>query len=157
VSTLYEEDFYSWTQAQAAVLRRAAELRLNAPGDADWEHLAEEIEDMGISLERELYSRYRVLLLHLLKWRYQPAMRSSGWEGSIRVQRHEIARLLRKNPGLKPKRPGELEDAYEAARLAAAPETGLAGDIFPTMCPFTLEEVEHADFWPEAAVMVERS
>jgi hypothetical protein len=43
--TLYDEDFYAWTQQQAALLRR-----LPPPGnELDLEHIAEEIEDLGRS------------------------------------------------------------------------------------------------------------
>jgi hypothetical protein len=157
MSTLYEEDFYSWTQEQAAVLRRAAELRLNAPGDADWEHLAEEVEDMGISLLRELYSRYTILVAHLLKWRYQPEARSSSWRGTINTQRRHIADLVWRNPGVKPKRQAELGRAYEGARELAADDSDLPLETFPKDNPFTLEEVEDRAFWPEPVPSQERS
>ncbi len=41
LTELYDQDFYAWTQRNANLLRqgRAAEI--------DWEHLAEEIEEMG--------------------------------------------------------------------------------------------------------------
>ena len=38
---LHEQDFYAWTQEQAA------KLRASQPAELDWESLAEEIEDMG--------------------------------------------------------------------------------------------------------------
>lgn len=60
----YERDFYRWTQQQAALIRKG---RLEA---LDLEHIAEELEDMGISSKRELVNRLGVLLAHLLKWRY---------------------------------------------------------------------------------------
>jgi len=61
----YEQDFYAWSEEQAALLRagRAAE--------ADLDNIVEEIESMGKSERRELISRLTVLLLHLLKWRLQ--------------------------------------------------------------------------------------
>ena len=70
---LYDQDFYAWTNEQAALLRAG---RLS---EADVEHIAEEIENMGKSEKRELVSRLRVLLLHLLKWQYQPTRRGKSW------------------------------------------------------------------------------
>ncbi|HEY3718618.1 MAG TPA: DUF29 domain-containing protein [Roseiarcus sp.] len=77
----YDSDFYAWANEQAALLRAG---RL---GQADIEHIAQEIESMGRTEKRELVSRLRVLLVHLLKWRFQPTGRGSSWKASIRVQR----------------------------------------------------------------------
>jgi hypothetical protein len=63
---LYDLDFYAWANEQAELLR-AGKL-----SEADLEHIAEEIESMGKTEKRELVSRLTVLLLHLLKWQFQP-------------------------------------------------------------------------------------
>ena len=76
---LYDRDFYAWANEQASLLRK---------GDlshADIEHIAEEIESMGKTEKRELISRLTVLLLHLLKWRFQPTLRGKSWRLSIEV------------------------------------------------------------------------
>jgi hypothetical protein len=145
----YEDDFYSWSQEQAAALRRAAAVRVNLPDPLDFANLAEEIESLGLEQLRELYSRYRVLLLHLLKWQYQPQRRTPSWRTTIRLQRDELARLLKLSPGLKPKRRAALLDAYTGAREDAADATRLPLGRFPEQCPYTLEEVEGGAFWPE--------
>jgi hypothetical protein len=149
VSALYETDFYRWTQEQARHLRRAADLRVNATTEIDWLELAEEIEDLGKSLERELYSRLSVLLAHLLKWQIQPSLRGNSWALTIAHQRFELGRLLRKNPGLKAKIAGEFGDAYRAARLLAARETGFDLELLPEHCPFTRAQVLDESFLPE--------
>src|SRR5689334_1246057 len=100
----YEDDFYSWSQQQAKALRLAATSRVILPAPIDFESVAEEILSLGLSQLRELYSRYRILLTHLLKWQYQPAQRTPSWRITIRNQRDELARLLKISPGLKPKR-----------------------------------------------------
>jgi hypothetical protein len=150
MSTLYEADFYSWTQEQARSLRRVADRRVNSVPELDWRQLAEEVQDLGRSLERELYSRYGVLLLHLLKWRHQPSLRGASWELTITHQRFELALLLARNPGLKRKLAREFADAYQSARLLAAKETGLALAIFPAACPFSRNQAVDSGFWPEA-------
>jgi hypothetical protein len=56
----YETDFYAWTQDQAA------RLRADRPNSVDWEHLAEEIEDLGKVGFRTVLSQLRNLLAHML-------------------------------------------------------------------------------------------
>lgn len=150
MSTLYDTDFYSWTQEQSEQLRRAADTRPNDPAGLDWGNLAEEIWELGLSLENELYHRYVVLISHLMKWRWQSKLRCGSWRGSIEEQRFRIARLLRKNPGLRPKRAAEFADAFEEARARALQESGLPDAMLPTTCPFTLEQAEDHAYWPQA-------
>ena len=71
-NTLYDRDFYAWANEQAALLRAG---RLS---EADIENIAEEIESMGRSEKRDLVSRLTVVLLHLLKWQFQPSHRSNS-------------------------------------------------------------------------------
>jgi hypothetical protein len=141
-SPLYDQDFYAWSNQQAALLRAG---RL---GQADIEHIAEEIESMGKTEKRELISRLTVLLLHLLKWRFQPAKRVASWEASIRVQRNRLADHLDDNPSLKPLLPNALSAAYRDAALEAAAETGLSHSTFPKTCPWSAEQALSSDFWP---------
>jgi hypothetical protein len=147
-ATRYEDDVYTWTVEQAAALRRAAASGVNLPEPIDLLNVAEEIESLGASQFRELYSRYRVLLMHLLKWQYEHERRSPSWRITIRNQRDEIKELLAQSPGLKPKRRGQLRKAYRGARADAADETGLPEATFPDSCPYTLDEVESGAFWP---------
>jgi hypothetical protein len=141
-SRLYESDFYAWSREQAELLR-AGKL-----AEADIEHIAEEIDSMGRTEKRELISRLDVLLLHLLKWGYQPRKRGPSWEASIWVQRDRIADHLDDNPSLKPLLPQALASAYRIAWREAVAETGLAASTFPEACPWTVEEVLDSGFWP---------
>jgi len=143
---LYAQDFYTWTKTTAALIRAGKWSAL------DREALAEEIESLGKSQHRELGSRLVVLLLHLLKWGYQPLERSGSWRSTIRTQRRELRRLLQQNPGLRPLVPSAVADGYPDARLDASDETGLPLATFPATCPWTLEQVLDADFWPEADI-----
>ena len=142
-SPLYDQDFFAWSRQQAELLRAGDLAR------ADIEHIAEEIESMGRTEKRELISRLTVLLLHLLKWRYQRDNRGASWEASIRVQRNRLADHLDDNPSLKPLLPQSLTSAYRDAVLEAIAETGLPGATFPATCPWTVEQTLHAEFWPE--------
>lgn len=140
---LYETDYYSWTQQQAALLRDG---KLD---ELDVINLLEEVEDMGKSQRNQLENRLKQLLLHLLKWRYQPLMKTHSWKYSIIEQRFKVARVIKENPGLKPQIPDLLWAAYVLARLGAAKQTSMDITIFPEECPWTFEQVVDDGFFPD--------
>jgi hypothetical protein len=142
-SRLYDDDFYAWANEQAALLRDGKLAQ------ADLEHIAQEIESMGKTEKRELSSRLKILILHLLKWRFQPLKRSASWNVSITVQRHELVDHLDDNPSLKPLIADMVARAYGDAVLRATLETSLPKSAFPDSCPWTFEEMIAEDFWPE--------
>jgi hypothetical protein len=142
MSDLYERDFYAWAGEQAALLRAG---KLN---DADILNIAEEIESMGRSEKRELVSRLKVLLLHLLKWQFQSDLRGASWETSIKVQRIELEDHLADNPSLKAHLAEAIASAYRVGRLEAAAETGLNPAPFPATSPWSAAEILDEDFWP---------
>jgi hypothetical protein len=140
----HDEDFYAWTIEQARLLRAGDFSAIDA------ENLAEEIEDMGISNRREVQSRLIVLIAHLLKWLYQPGIRSRSWSATVAEQRLRIEKLFEESPSLRPAAPGMLAHAYAVARIKAIGETGLADDTFPHECPFSLEQILSPEFLPDA-------
>jgi hypothetical protein len=142
-NSLYERDFYAWANEQASLLR---ERRVS---EADLENIAEEIESMGRSEKRELTNRLKVLLTHLLKWRYQPMLRCKSWSNTIAVQREDVVEHLADNPSLKDKLQEQLSLAYRKAIFAAATETGFDSTTFPSACPWTYEQIMDDGFWPE--------
>ncbi|WP_333879329.1 DUF29 domain-containing protein [Methylobacter sp.] len=139
----YEQDFYGWTQEQAALLRAG---RLN---DLDIENLIEEVETMGRSEKRELESRLTVLLLHLLKWKYQEVRRGRSWELSIDEQRIQFRKTLKENPGLKPFLDEMTVDAYKLSVIQASRETKISKSVFPAACPWSLEQITDDHFFPD--------
>ena len=142
MGTVYDKDVVLWAQEQARLLRSGQFSQL------DIEHLADEIEDVGKSEQRELASRTTVLLAHLMKWQYQPARRTRSWQRTINVQRDGLARRLEKTPSLKAsvRDPEWLAEAWNDALASAIEETGL--DAFPDNCPWTADRILDAAFWP---------
>ena len=138
----YDADFYAWAYEQAALLRSG---RL---AEADIEHIAEEIETLGRAEKRELVSRLTVLLLHLLKWRFQPNLRGRSWRLTIKEQRKEVLNHLADNPSLQSKTEEAMAVAYDLATIKAARETAMDEEEFPGACPWTFEQAT-SDFWPE--------
>ena len=139
----YDQDFYGWTQEQAALLRAGCLHEL------DIANLIEEVEAMGRSEKRELENRLVVLLLHLLKWKYQVNRRCRSWQLTIKTQRIDFLKVLRDNPGLKPALDQCLIDAYQLATIKASQETGLDEAIFPASCPWELSDAIKQDFYPD--------
>ena len=123
MSDLYDEDFVLWSEQQAGLLRRRASGELINEAELDWTHIAEELEAVGSNTRRELRNRLMRLLQHLLKWQYQPELRSRSWRSTIRTQRHEIGDLLGDNPSLVARLPELFIAAYQRARTEAMEET----------------------------------
>ena len=144
--TLYDADFYLWTQQQAVLLREGKWQAL------DYANLAEEIESVGRSDKRELSNRLKVLVMHVLKWRYQPEGRQTGhsWDDTIWEQRGHIAAILEDSPSLRREVATRLAQQYPAARRKASRDTRLPETTFPATCPWSVEQLLDEEFWPEA-------
>jgi hypothetical protein len=129
----HDRDFYAWTQNQSQLLRAGQFDAL------DSQQIAEELEDMGRTEKRALESRIEVLVMHLLKWQYQPNLRSRSWQLTIREQRLRVQTLLEDNPSLKPHLSQRIDKIYRLAVIAAERETGL--NLFPDTCPYEIEQI----------------
>jgi hypothetical protein len=139
----YNKDFYAWLMKNADLLRQ------HKFNEVDIEHIAEELESMGKNEKRELTSRLTVLLAHLLKWKFQSALRSRSWKNTILTQRIDILELLEDSPSLKYELEKRVVIAYEKAKLSAEDETGIDKNNFPEACPFTFEQLLKKDYLPE--------
>ena len=104
---------------------------------------------MGKRQSRELASRLVVLVMHLLKWGYQPTRRSPSWQRTIREQRRQLARLLIVHPSLRPRLPVLLAESYPQACARALDETGLPATALPYTCPWIVTQILDNEFWPE--------
>jgi hypothetical protein len=97
----YDTDLALWAENQARALRDAGHAGTNLP--IDWENIAEEIEALGKSQARELASRLRTILVHLIKLQASPATEPrGGWRETIVEQRSEIERVIEDSPSLRP-------------------------------------------------------
>ena len=143
-TTSYEGDVIAWSREQAESLRAGNFSQL------DIEHLADEIEDVGKSEQRELASRMVILLVHLLKWQHQHDRRSRSWLDTIDGQRKAILRRVTRTPSLKAtlRDADWRDDTWADARLAAIAESGLDGGHFPETCPWQQEDVLTAGWLP---------
>lgn len=135
MTTAYQTDIIAWANEQAALIRMGKFDQL------DLEHLAEEIEDVGKSEQRELESRMAVLLAHLLKWQFQPKRQGSSWARTIKEQRKGVLIRLNKTPSLKASTSDRAwwDEVWSDAVAQATAETEL--DVFPEKCPWNMADV----------------
>lgn len=133
----YEEDLVAWTEQTAQLLR---ERRFD---EVDVENLADEVQSLAGRDRREVLSRLRVLLTHLLKWKQRPD------RSAIATQRDELELLFKDSPSLKRGLAAAVAQVYRDAVDIAAIETGLPRDAFPPKCPFTRKQILDRTYQPE--------
>ncbi len=140
---LYEQDFFLWLELTSRLLN---ERRFS---DLDITNFIEEIESMGWSLIHGLQSNLVVVLLHLLKYKYQPEKRSKSWLSSILEHRRRLRVCLEDSPSLKSYFTEVFDRCYQDACRQAAVETELPINQFPNQSPFTPEEAIAPEFLPD--------
>ncbi|NES18094.1 MAG: DUF29 domain-containing protein [Symploca sp. SIO3E6] len=131
----YNTDLTAWAQHTAYLLR---EQRWE---EVDWEHLIEEVEDLGKSERSAIGSQMERVMLHLLKWEYQPQRRSDSWLDSINDGRSQIRRKIEDSPSLKHYPEEIIDKEYRRACREAARQTGLDTTTFPPTCPYSTEQI----------------
>ena len=135
-----DADFYAWTIEQATLLQQGRS------DQADMALIAEELLSLGVSERRELESRLEILVMHLLKWDWQPQRRSKSWRSTIQEQRRKLVRHLRANPSLTAELQSTVAEIYEDAVAAAFRETGIDETEFPKTCPYTEQHLFDPNF-----------
>ena len=140
--SLYERDYYLWLKATVQQLKARRFSELDIP------KLIEEVEDMGRSEKRAIESNWVVILMHLLKYKYQPDQRSNRWLANLFEHRRRFNRAFKDSPSLRPYFTEVFGECYQDARKEAALETGLSLATFPIDSPFMPEESLDSDFLP---------
>jgi hypothetical protein len=149
LESLYEEDFYAWTQQQAELLRRLP----TAGNEIDLEHIAEEIEDLGRSDLRAARSLCQHIIEHLLKLEYsgldEPA---DHWRDEIVEWRLQLEQILTRSIEAKLDLPAQYRTALRLLRRLERDVPGLMSRL-PHSCPYTFEQIVGAgdeDWFPQA-------
>ena len=142
MSADYSSDFSRWTEETGRLLREGRWQHV------DVEHLIAEVEDLGKSERRGIASQLTRLLLHLLKWQYQPQRRSDSWLDSIADARLQIELAMQDSPSLRDYPSDQLARFYALGRSGAAKQTGMPLSTFPEQCPYALDDVLSDDWLP---------
>ena len=140
---LYEQDYALWLDEAVNLLRSQNFAEI------DLENLIEEVEGMGGSQKQALESNLEVLLMHLLKYKYQPNKRSNSWRYTIIEHRLRLHKAFKHSPSLKRYYVQVFDECYLAARKLASAESGLAIATFSMESPFTPEQTLDEDFLSE--------
>ncbi len=148
---LYEQDFYVWTQDQAAALHRLAEQRWNGP--LDLAHLALEVEDLGRSTRNAVRSQLQRVIEHCLKLERSSATEPrTGWMNAIDEARDQIENLL--TPSLRRDLEEQLSHLYSRTRRRVERDLrsygeAEAADGLPEDCPYRLRRLLDEEWLPE--------
>jgi hypothetical protein len=143
-TSLYDHDYLLWTE------ETVAKLKARDFNQVDIENLIEEIESLGRSEKRELQSRLKTLLEHLLKRMYINMPRYfGGWENTIRTQRSEIELLLIASPSLKASWNESFDITWRLALKDVRGEYSKKGFTFPDVWQFSrdVDAMLNVDFW----------
>jgi hypothetical protein len=139
---LYDQDFYAWTQQQAAALR----AHFRGDNRLDVEHLAEEVEDLGKSELHAVEGYVENIMTHLLKLDYSSLdWPRNHWRREILAFRQSLQRRL--TPSLRRTVLEDFDKRYTNARESAASdllesEPGIRRRL-PAINPYDWEAIEH--------------
>jgi Domain of unknown function DUF29 len=145
----YDDDFYAWTQHQAAVLREMAAT----DNRFDREHVAEEIEDLGKSERNAVRSQIRRIIEHLLKLASSAAAQPRfGWTETLRDARQELSDRI--TPTLRHDAEANLGKLYADARKRAEASLREHGEpaaaaAMPHICPYSFDDICREDWYPD--------
>ncbi|MEY3827819.1 MAG: hypothetical protein RLZZ148_2640 [Cyanobacteriota bacterium] len=142
IKDLYDQDYYLW------IMRTIELLNQKKFSELDLTNLVEEIEDMGKSEKKSITSNLRILLMHLLKYKYQSDKRTNSWLFTIVEHRKRLQEAFKVSPSLRRYYEEVFLDCYQDARELASAETGLSMQIFSEVCPFTPEEALNPNYLP---------
>jgi hypothetical protein len=139
---LYEQDYYLWIDRMVQLLQQ------NRLSELDIANLIDEIEDMGKSEKRAVESNLEIVLMHLLKYKYQPSKISHSWLLTIFEHRQRLRRIFKDSPSLKAYVREIFDESYQNARKMASLETNLPIDTFPIEPPFEIDQCLDPDYLP---------
>jgi len=133
---LYERDILVWSEKQAALLRRLA--RGEGLNEAvDWDHVIEEVGDVGLS---ELHACEDLLvqtLAHLLKLHAEPEGPTAHWTSETIAFLSGARRRF--SPSMRQKI--DLQDLYQDAAQEVRPLIRSEGVRLPDRCPYALDDL----------------
>ena len=140
--TLYDSDLNLWLETVIWQLR-SGDLQ-----NLDIENLIEELEGLAGRDKREIISRLKTLLEHILKRCYVDMPNEfRGWEVTIRTQRFEIEQMLEQSPSLKRHLIESIDKCFNVALKDVRSE--YSQYPFPNTWQFSrnIESILNQEFW----------
>jgi hypothetical protein len=143
-SQLYDRDLALW------YAKTVAQLKAGDLASVDLAHLIEEIEGLAARDRRELKTRLKVLVAHLLKRIYVPLPENyRGWENTIDEQREQLQDLLDQSPSLQIYFDEVFEESWQRALKQV--QGDYATVDFPVAWPMDRgsKAILTAEFWAQ--------
>jgi len=140
---IYNRDYCLWIDSMMQLLREGKFSEIDIP------NLLEELDDMSGSQKDALESNLEVILMHLLKYCFQPQLRSRSWLLTIFEHRNRLKKAFKRSPSLQRYYQEIFLECYQTARKMASIETGLPISDFPETIPFTPEQALDIDYLPD--------
>jgi len=137
IEQLYQEDYSLWIE------QTTQQLREQNADNLDWQHLAEEIEDLGKELKHKVDTYLKQLLIHLLLYQYWTEEKDRCgivWRIEINNFRDELEWLF-ESKSLYNYFLTRIDLIYIKARRQAILKTQLNEQTFPKICPFSVEQI----------------
>jgi len=143
LKSLYEQDEHLWLIETIKLLKENRLERL------DIENLIEELEDLSKRDKNRVESLLRQIIIHLLLLQYWTAEYEYNyrhWQGEIATFRVQLNRSLTTN--LKQYLLENMGDLYQESVFIVTQKTGLSLQIFPLICPYSLEQLLNKSWLP---------
>ncbi len=144
--TLYDTDFYAWSQQQAGVLRAMARDAAGLPNALDIANVAEEIEGVGNSQLSAMVSRVRLILIHLIKCVSQPGSDAIlHWQTEMGGWHDDLLEDLTSAMQARIDLDKTWRRAMKQAELALREHGVSLASGLPATCPIALADLLHDD------------
>jgi hypothetical protein len=143
-SQLYDRDLALW------YAKTVAQLKAGDLASVDLAHLIEEIEGLAARDRRELKTRLKVLVAHLLKRIYVHLPENyRGWENTIDEQREQLQDLLDQSPSLQIYFDEVFEESWQRALKQVQGDCATVD--FPVAWPMDRgsKAILTAEFWAQ--------
>lgn len=136
----YKTDYAAWLGNQLSL------LKADRWNEVDKENLIDEVESLGRSDFKGFVSAIEIVLVHMLKWDFQPEKRVRSWQASIIEHRRRIEAELEDSPSYRARIDEAVGRAYRTAAPAAARETDLPVQSFPNSCPYGWDQIVSREY-----------
>ena len=133
---LYEIDDYLWLEETIKL------LKTKDLDNLDLDNLIEELESLGRNDLNKVRSLLRQIIIHILLLEYCQEENDRNyrhWQGELIAFRDDLNNSLTNT--LKNKLVQELAHIYNVAVKVVVQKTGLASNLFPDNCPYSLEQL----------------
>ena len=141
---LYEIDDYLWLEETIKL------LKTKDLDNLDLDNLIEELESLRRNELNKVRSLLRQIIIHILLleyWQEEYDRNYRHWQGETIAFRDDLNNSL--TTTLKNKLVQELDHIYNVAVKVVVQKTGLASNLFPDNCPYSLEQLFDDNWYPQ--------